>query len=71
MFQTDGEPPSIGSTSLVTIGWTTKTNDAEVKIARANRAGVTRSAGSPGAVSKVVSLMPAPYAGATPARKGP
>ena len=43
VFQTDGEPPSIGRTSLVTMGWTTKTRAAEVKMATANRIGVTRS----------------------------
>jgi hypothetical protein len=41
VFHTDGEPPSIGSTSLVTIGWTTKTSAAEVKMATANRIGMT------------------------------
>jgi len=70
VFQTAGEPPSIGSTSLVTIGWTTNTSEAEVKMATANSSGVRRSTGRTGtADSPVVSLMPAPYAGAVRAHR--
>ncbi|GLS00317.1 hypothetical protein GCM10007859_03210 [Brevundimonas denitrificans] len=72
VFHTAGDPPSIGKTSLVTIGWTTNTSAAEVKIATANRMGVSRS-GAPDTMpeSPVVSLMPAPYAGAVSGRIPP
>ena len=43
VFHTDGDPPSMGRTSLVTMGWTTKTSDADVKMATANSAGVIAS----------------------------
>ncbi|TPW03947.1 MAG: hypothetical protein FD125_1354 [bacterium] len=72
VFQTAGEPPSMGRTSLVTMGWTTNTSAAEVKMATANRMGVSRSgAPVPMPESAVVSLMPAPYAGAVPGRIPP
>ena len=72
VFHTAGDPPSMGRTSLVTIGWTTNTSAAEVKMATANRMGVSRS-GAPVwmPVSPVVSLMPAPYAGAVLGRVRP
>ena len=67
VFQTDGDPPSIGRTSLVTMGWTTKTRAAEVKMATANRIGVTRSPPSvEGAApsGKAASVIGSPVSGA-------
>ena len=63
VFQTEGDPPSIGRTSLVTIGWTTKTRAAEVKMATANRIGTTRSPRSverPASRGRVASVMKSP-----------
>ena len=65
VFQTAGDPPSIGRTSRVTIGWTTNTRAAEVKMARANSQGVRRSAtGAAGLRSIAASLI-------RPSRPGP
>ena len=63
VFQTEGDPPSMGRTSLVTIGWTTKTRAAEVKMATANRVRATRSApsvGAPASCGRVASVMKSP-----------
>ena len=57
VFHTEGDPPSIGSTSLVTMGWTVKTSAAEVKIAAANSTRVCDPRRLAGAGERAASVM--------------
>ena len=55
VFHTAGDPPSSGSTSLATIGWTMNTSAALVKTLTTKMGGV-RTAGDAGTAS-IVSVM--------------
>ena len=61
VFQTAGEPPSLGSTSLAIIGSTMNTRAAEVKMARAKSGGAIRAADGGAPSARLACDMEAPF----------
>ena len=67
MFQTDGDPPSMGSINRPMIGWTENTSAAEMKMARPNTSAVVDGLGAcVAATVSVISYVPDPIPSAGP-----